>query len=238
MATADLVRLETLLADITFQIRNLNQLATEPESVLKRTATELHAAELSTQLETIIEELRTLNSTLESQFRTSQADFESEKKAFEATKKAHEEWYEEQKETVAKAQAKLTDDNAALKIEREEFERAKAAQETRANENADQQREHDRQQDAPAIGSTLFQDLFKALDSDERVFEETRSRTRVLHKNLGNATYQPGPAVVRQALSEAETAQVEKNMADIELDIKERSAELLRHQAARQAENE
>lgn len=148
MATTDIDRVDTIVTDISFQLRNLNQLATEPDSVLKRTATGVHVAELSTQLDGIVGELRTLKSTLESQFRSSQSDFESEKKAFAVTKESQEGWYKEQRETLAKAQAKLTEDSAALKVGREELERAKAAHETRANEVANQQRELDRQDGA------------------------------------------------------------------------------------------
>ncbi|KAL8928997.1 MAG: hypothetical protein Q9208_001440 [Pyrenodesmia sp. 3 TL-2023] len=148
MATTDIDRVDTIVTDISFQLRNLNQLATEPDSVLKRTATGLHVAELSTQLDGIIEELRTLKSTIESELRSSQSVFESEKSAFEVTKKSHEGWYEEQRETFTKAQAKLTEDTAALKIGREELERAKAAHETRATDVANQQRELDRRDGA------------------------------------------------------------------------------------------
>ncbi|KAL8929540.1 MAG: hypothetical protein Q9208_001209 [Pyrenodesmia sp. 3 TL-2023] len=45
------------------------------------------------------------------------SDFEWQKKAFEGSEKCHEGWYKELRQTLAKAQAKLTDDNAALKPE-------------------------------------------------------------------------------------------------------------------------
>ncbi|KAL8904398.1 MAG: hypothetical protein Q9207_003293 [Kuettlingeria erythrocarpa] len=92
-----------------------------------------------------------------------------------------------------------------------------------------------RVQEARASGSTWSQDLFKALDSDSRVHEETKSRARALHTSLSNATYRPGPAVVRQPLTEEETARVDANIAGIERKIDVQLAELRRRQAARSA---
>ncbi|KAL8761594.1 MAG: hypothetical protein Q9184_002302 [Pyrenodesmia sp. 2 TL-2023] len=148
MAATDFDRVDTIVTEISQQLRTLNVLAGRPESEPTRRFIEIHAKALGRKLETIVEELRTLKSTLEGQFRSSQANFESEKKAFEGIKKSHDEWYREQKETFAEAQAKLTADNTALETRRDEFERAKAAHETRANEVANQQRELDRQEGA------------------------------------------------------------------------------------------
>ncbi|KAL8759167.1 MAG: hypothetical protein Q9184_003706 [Pyrenodesmia sp. 2 TL-2023] len=141
MAATEFDRIDNIVTKIGFQVRNLNQLATEPDSLLKRTAAGLHVAELNTELETIIAELRPLKPILESRYQSSPSDFEKEKRA-------HDEWYKERKEMFTKAQAKLNDDNAALEARLTDFERAKEAHAILANELADQRRELDRQDGA------------------------------------------------------------------------------------------
>ncbi|KAI4193159.1 MAG: hypothetical protein LQ346_004003 [Caloplaca aetnensis] len=184
MATTDFDRVNTIVAEISSQLETLNQFALEPETVATRSATEASVTELRIQLEAIVEELRPLKSNLESDFRNSQTDFQKEKQAFEKEKRNHETWYKERKETVAKAQAKLNDDNAALEARLADFERAKQAHANRVTELANQQRDLDRRDGALLArvdrANSDFAKRKQKLDDRERALQsnEANSRTK------------------------------------------------------------
>ncbi|KAL8761583.1 MAG: hypothetical protein Q9184_002291 [Pyrenodesmia sp. 2 TL-2023] len=90
-----------------------------------------------------------------------------------------------------------------------------------------------RYQIALAGQSDWMKNLRNSLDSDARVDEDFKRRIRAQYRSTEGSTYRPGPAVTIQALSEEETAEVEKKLADFNLDIDKKLEALMSGQAAR-----
>lgn len=95
-----------------------------------------------------------------------------------------------------------------------------------------------RYQIALARQSDWLENVYKSLESDKRIVEEVKRRTRALYRSTEGSTYRPGPAVTIQALNEDETAEVEKQLADFNLGLSKQLEELMSRQAARRGDED